>query len=652
MLTIEVSKNIKKYCLKGRFLRIYRKMKMMIILHPIKKFITTFFPSLFLLVSLSVEARDSTLKHHTILETGGKLLYGVSAERGFLLSTDGGDNWEQRNRGLPKRMVYPFEQDRIKSITSLCFDPRNPERVALTTAYGLFLSEDYGDTWQTIPLADPVKSTSYFTSVALSPHSVDTILLGTSFSGAFITRNRGKSWSTVTEKMEPIYMGAGFYQDILSASFSSELPDIVYIECGFTEKIYRIDTRSGKYSDVTELSSETALFSSGVSLSELDFDFPAEENRSADKGDEDSSTEENITTTHFQKGERLKIASDKYAIYLNSKSAGSGMLEDYLDFLKSHNFNALVVDMKDDHGMLTYDSGLDLPRAIGAVREDIDLDAFIEKCRQKGIYVIGRIVVFKDRNLYFYDAGKYAVWDKKRNAPWGHRIKIEEEESTEIRYEQREFWVDPYSPFVWEYNTAIAKELQDRGIDEIQFDYIRFPSDGDLNSVEYRHGRDGMTKIEAIESFLAFVRKHIEIPISVDLYGFNAWYRMGNWIGQSITTMAKYADVICPMFYPSHFPRPFLETVPYLERARRIYKEGTERASVLAGGRSLIRPFVQAFLIGGELEFEEEKYTQYLINQLEGATDASSSGFTLWNSSNRYYMVTRSLVDYTNGRSK
>jgi hypothetical protein len=97
------------------------------------------------------------------------------------------------------------------------------------------------------------------------------------------------------------------------------------------------------------------------------------------------------------------------------------------------------------------------------------------------------------------------------------------------------------------------------------------------------------------------------------------------------------------MFYPSHFPRDFLKGEPYLQRARRIYQEGTTRANSIVGARSLIRPYIQAFLIGGELNMGVPEYSAYLTNQIQGALAAPCSGFTLWNASNRYYMVTSSL---------
>jgi hypothetical protein len=218
--------------------------------------------------------------------------------------------------------------------------------------------------------------------------------------------------------------------------------------------------------------------------------------------------------------------------------------------------------------------------------------------------------------------------------------KTTDEESGEEAYYQREYWVDPYSEFVWNYNVDIARELQAHGVDEIQFDYIRFPSDGDLGRITWRFRREGMGKLEALESFLARAREALTIPISADVYGYCGWARISNWVAQNIEMYSRYVDVIQPMFYPSHFPRDFLGSMAYLPRAQYIYQEGTRRASYIVDGRSVIRPYVQAFRIGGELAFTPPVYSTYLIDQVQGALQGAAQGFTLWNASNDYYMVT------------
>lgn len=156
-----------------------------------------------------------------------------------------------------------------------------------------------------------------------------------------------------------------------------------------------------------------------------------------------------------------------------------------------------------------------------------------------------------------------------------------------------------------------------------------------------------MEKIDALESFLKMARERLHIPISTDLYGFNCWLRIENVNGQNMELFSKYVDVICPMYYPSHFPKSFMPKVPYLDRAERIYRQGTFRAYTNTGERSLIRPYVQAFLLGNEYHFSASDRTKYLLNQLKGLfSSGPPPGFTLWNYPNKYEMVNSEFQKY------
>ena len=336
-------------------------------------------------------------------------------------------------------------------------------------------------------------------------------------------------------------------------------------------------------------------------------------------------------------------AALRNGIYIRGDRAAEA-LQEYLDLLARHGLDSLVIDFKNDHGRLSYDSELPLARAMGAAPGPIKLDRLIADAHAAGIYVIARLVVFKDPYLYDWDNHRVAIWDGELDEPWRHLVLAEgDDPDTKV---QREHWVDPFAPEVWDYNVAVAEELAARGVDEIQFDYIRFPSDGPTERARYRHRRPGMRRMDAIESFLALARERLQVPISTDLFGFNSWYRAGNFIGQDIGVLAEYADVISPMFYPSHFPSHFLHDRSYVDRAYAIYETGVRRAQRMVQGRAHIRPYVQAFLIGPELRMEEDEYGRYLTRQLDGNRAAAGSGFTLWNASNRYYMVTEPLQPY------
>lgn len=574
----------------------------------------------------------------------GKVM-GITVSMGFVLSVDNGKTWVQRNNGLPIKIVYPFGGNEYRRLTSLYVDPLNYDRLAITDSLSLFLSLDGGWNWERIETGGPVKRSNYFTSVSLDSENKDRIILGTSFNGIFETKNMGQSWQKISIDLEPLYRGAGFYEEISGLGIDPVDSNKIYVASGFSNGVF-----SGNFIDNTLVPLVIPLSITSGTIK--GFDVKREglgiysDNifyYSEYGNDSWKSISPLFVNDHGydrpEKAGRNSSSADKTGIYVNSFHGSGTELDKHIAFIKEQGLNSMVVDMKDDEGKITYGTSLSLPLALGAVRKRFDLSLLLKKAKENNIYVIGRIVVFKDPMLYRYSDSAYAIWDYKKESPWGNLIKQTDSETAEESWVQYEHWVDPFSEFVWQYNTAIAEELQSLGVDEIQFDYIRFPSDGDLSTAQYRNKRPGMTKIDALESFMRVVREKIFIPISTDLYGFNSWYRMGNWIGQNIEMLADYVDVISPMYYPSHFPSSFLSGMDYLDRAKYIYSEGTRRAGIITRNRALIRPYVQAFLIGKELNMEYEEYTRYLEVQIEGLIETGGSGYTMWNNSNRYYMV-------------
>lgn len=578
----------------------------------------------------------------------GNKLYAVNRNRGFETSDKTEIDFTEKNSSLPVKVVYPFSGDEIRSFSSLNINSENRENLSVTTPSQLFITDDSGENWKELPVKYPFKSSYYITASALKGGSSSSVLIGTSFSGLFESEDSGKSWKSYRTNLSWLDKGAGFYDDIAAVSYGSGRY-YLFMATGFTKKIYALNSSKSEW---TEIDLPGVVRKNGISS--LTSDFSREElyvysgrycftyNYSLDIWEKkvDFLPPAKIKDD-FPGIERRKTAAGKNGIYLSAYKAGGENIDEFFSFLKEKKMNSVVVDFKDDNGNLTYNSKFAAAAEIGNIKKIINLEHFIEKAKQSDIYVIARIVVFKDKQLYKHKSGSYAVWDRKEDKPWGNLI-----ESEEALPEQREFWVDPFSEEVWNYNIGIAEELEKRGIDEIQFDYIRFPTDGDLSRTLYRHRKEGMLHNEALESFLKKARSRISVPISTDLYGFNGWYRMGNWNGQQIDMVSEYVDVISPMFYPSHFPRKFLEKTAYLERAEKIYNEGSRRALEIVNGRSLIRPFVQAFLIGGERDFEKPVYTDYLRRQLKGLYETGASGFTLWNASGRYYMVSESTSDY------
>lgn len=340
-------------------------------------------------------------------------------------------------------------------------------------------------------------------------------------------------------------------------------------------------------------------------------------------------------------------ACDKKAVYIPAHQVFTQKgIDRYRKIIKDNALNALVIDMKDDYGLIHYHTNDDTVKAkCKESRWALDIDDFINQFKkQDNVYMIARIVAFKDPNLASIDSGKYAVWDKRQQKPWVGTRRIvnttTNEDGTKTQttsygvYDEQ--WIDPYSPEVWEYDVAIAQELVRLGFDEIQFDYIRFPTDGlNIGDAQFRAQSKGMDKESALISFLSYARENISAPIGIDIYGANGWYRSGTRTGQDVELLAEYVDVICPMFYPSHFENSFLNYAPYPERPYRIYYYGTYRNTIMGRGSIIVRPWVQAFYMN--VPYDRQFYDKdYVRREIFGVRDSTDRGYMYWNNAGNY----------------
>jgi hypothetical protein len=331
-------------------------------------------------------------------------------------------------------------------------------------------------------------------------------------------------------------------------------------------------------------------------------------------------------------------ALGKKSVYMPANHGASDEgISRYLDIVERNGLNSIVIDMKDDFGLLRFKPEDELLRQKGYVSQHAIRDDFIPRFKERRVYLIARVVVFKDRHLSQYGGGKYAVWDGVRRQPWVG-IKSYGGENEDAEYYDGN-WVDPYCEEVWEYNVRVAQELIRKGFDEIQFDYIRFPTDGlNLGQAQYRWRGSDMSKESALISFLRYARRNIHAPLGIDVYGANGWYRSGTRTGQDVELLAEYVDVICPMFYPSHFEQSFLAHAPAKDRPYRIYYFGTYRTSVIARNTVVARPWVQAFYL--PVSYDNAYYNAdpqfYIAAQVFGVRDSVGRGYMYWNNAGRY----------------
>ncbi|MCH5150442.1 MAG: hypothetical protein J1G30_07225 [Spirochaetales bacterium] len=338
-----------------------------------------------------------------------------------------------------------------------------------------------------------------------------------------------------------------------------------------------------------------------------------------------------------------EAAINRKCIYIPAGQSYGEQLERHLQTVENNGLNGIVIDMKDDLGMIRFDARTPAVVEKDAVsRYAVTLDPFVKKMKQRGIYLIARVVVFKDKKLYYYKDGMYAIKDSNTGKQWQgiKRYKKTYDETGKVigkipEYYD-EYWVDPYCEEVWAYNAAVAQELIERGFDEIQFDYIRFPTDGwNLANASYTWHEKGMNRESALISFLYHARENIDAPIGIDIYGSNGWYRSGIRTGQDAELLSKYVDVICPMFYPSHFEQDFLAHEPAEDRTYRIYYMGGYRNCMVVHNRAVIRPWIQTFSL--PVAYDRKYYgKEYVRKEILGVRDSLNVGYMYWNNSGRY----------------
>ena len=557
----------------------------------------------------------------------------ISANREGMLqvSYDNGNRWSSISSGLPEKHVYPFSGTEYRDISSVYFDEATTAMAACGSDFVVFCGPGESS-WKSVPVKAPVKERVYFSSVALKPLEQGFLIMaGTGCDGFFCTSDMGETWEIFPSNR--FYIGAGFYEELTAVCpakgestyswYAAAVPDnLIY---GFDPVISRWkplpvpeEVSSQVIHSITDTGTALKIVS-GSRVYECSYD-----------GLEWFSLD-NVKLPYIEKKVRHSAeAAGKTGIYLSYLSGKGEKLDRHIQFIKDHGMNSLVIDLKDDYGNITCGTQNPMAAEIGTDKEYFSLKELLEKAHEAGIYVIGRIVVFKDEKLYNHDNFRYAVRDKETGEPWRHIV----------AGTQREYWVDPFCSDVWDYNIALAREFEAAGIDEIQFDYIRFPTDGRISNINYTYRREGMSNADALESFFRKAKEQISIPVSVDFYGFNGWNKIEKKNGQNLDMAAKYVDVVCPMYYPSHFSEDFHKNSSYMDWSEHIYRSGTQRArEIVKNTGCLIRPYIQAFLVGKELKMEKEEYYEYFNRQIKGAAEGKSSGYTLWNASNRYYMV-------------
>lgn len=310
------------------------------------------------------------------------------------------------------------------------------------------------------------------------------------------------------------------------------------------------------------------------------------------------------------------------AIYLTADVAADPQrFQEMIALVERTELNAMVIDLKDSTGSVYYDTRVRLAHDIGAVNPILDPKAVVAALHERGIYAIARIVVFEDPVL------------AEHRPEWAIHVP----DGSLWRTWNGLAWVNAHRHEVWEYDTALAREAAELGFDEIQLDYIRFPSDGPLDEAEYGVPHNAETRAAAIRDFLAGVRAALAPTpayLAVDVFGLTFWELSDGGIGQNLEAIAPVVDYICPMIYPSHFyPGSMGFDIPNDHPYEVILwslENGGERVPEAA---PKFRPWLQDFSYGEGIPYGDAEVRA----QIDAAEDFGSSGWMLWNAASDYH---------------
>jgi hypothetical protein len=307
-------------------------------------------------------------------------------------------------------------------------------------------------------------------------------------------------------------------------------------------------------------------------------------------------------------------------IYLTSYAAGKqAPLDRLIAIADQTEINAFVIDIKDDSGRLVYDANVPLAKQLGLISSHIsDIDGLIAKLRQHHITPIARLSAFQDSALA--QARPDLAVQSTKGGLW--------------RDYKGMAYTNPYNHEVWEYEVQVAEDAARHGFREIQFDYVRFPSDGPLKEAEYP-GAYTTKKEDAIAGFLGYARERLEkmgVWVSADVFGLSTTVAGDSGIGQQFEKISRNVDVICPMVYPSHYQDGSYGLANPNANPYQLVTDAMKDAKPrLVGTGAMARPWLQDFsMLGVTYGIDEVKA------QIKAAEDLGFDEWLLWDPSLNY----------------
>lgn len=310
------------------------------------------------------------------------------------------------------------------------------------------------------------------------------------------------------------------------------------------------------------------------------------------------------------------------ALYMSAWVASTpSMRQKIVDLVDSSKINAVVIDIKDATGRVSFLVNDPVISDTGSPKDLIkDISGLIQTLHEKNIYVIGRISVFQDPYLTKLKP-EWAIKTKSTGAVWKDRKGLS--------------FLDPTKQDVWNYVVHLAQYSHNQGFDEINFDYIRFPSDGNISDISYPTSAG--SKSEAIERFFIHLHdemKNSEITTSADLFGLTTEAKDDMGIGQVLEKALPHFDFIAPMIYPSHYPKGYQGFKNPAEKPYDVVsiamKKGVERAVALGMDATKFRPWIQDFNMGAT-------YTAAMVqDQIRALSEQGIDSYMVWDPANTY----------------
>lgn len=329
-------------------------------------------------------------------------------------------------------------------------------------------------------------------------------------------------------------------------------------------------------------------------------------------------TEIIVSVSHIEPPETVR------AIYISSWVAGTPSIRNKLiSFIETSKINAVVIDIKDSTGVISFPITSDSTIAAYDTDSDRikDINELIKELHQKDIYIIGRLTTFQDPLLAKHKP-EFAFKRIDNNQVWTDRKGLS--------------FINPNNKDAWDYLARIAEYSYDIGFDEINFDYIRYPSDGNIDNINYAIPA-GETRASMMKKFYEYMDTRLrdqEIPISADVFGLVTSAEDDLGIGQVFEDILPHFDYVAPMVYPSHYSSGFFgynnpNAYPY-EVVHAAMESGKNRALAMGEDPQKLRTWIQDFSLG--INYGKNEITK----QIQATYDVGLDSYMVWDPKNKY----------------